>query len=508
MAINNFLLKIPIFLMLLLLIGIRASGNLPDKGQTKKESAEDAIHQQQDTPTDEECFKIKLDVNLITADVTVIGAPSSELCAEDFIVYDNNIAQPVSYYSRDQLPLAVAILIDKSGSTEPYLPVLQIAGVSALRRLKPEDQVALFAFDYGWDKLSDLTEDRLLISDKISGIKFGGQTNIYNPIYDAAKYLKKHAPRRRHSIILISDNIQNMPGPHNAEQCRAELLETATTLYNIAIRPIFPEGFGPSGLQQEKYSQILHEIEEIKQLAKETGGDAMDVAEPSSIKTIMEKAINRLRMQYTLGFNPSNPGKPGSFHKLDVRFANKDSCPGCQILVRTGYYEGVVAPLPPKEKIGTPPPHPPHKMDELLVHRSIEIAGKAEINLDEILFTPVASEQMDPRGHPQIQIQFQINPAGIDLSAVEGRNTCHLIAAIFYSDELGRTLGSNWLPIEKQLSREEYAAILKTGIPFSAMVPLKTKNQKLKIVVYDVRSDNMGSRSILFHHTAKQKPGN
>jgi Ca-activated chloride channel homolog len=494
---NQFLSKILMPLMLWLSGGIFASGALPIQEQTKEESVADETRRQQDPQTDEEGFKIKMDVNLVTVDVTLMGSPSSDLRPEDFIIYDNGVAQPASYFSRDQLPLAVAIVIDKSGSTEPYLPVLQIAGVSALRRLKPEDQVALFAFDSGYDKLSDLTENRLLISEKIGKIVFGGQTNIYNTIYDAAKYLQKYAPRRRHSIILISDNMHNAVGTfgiRNAEMCRAELLETATTLYNIAIRPSLPE---------DKSVSI---IDEIKQLAIDTGGEAMDVKEPSSIKAILEKAIVSLRMQYTLGFNPSNPGKPGSFHNLEVRFANKDYCPACRILARAGYYDGVVSPLPPKEKNGLPPNHPPQQTDELLAHRSIQIAGKADINLPEIPFTIATSEQVDSRGRSQLQLDLQINSAGVDLSPIEGRNACRLLVAIFSTDEQGRMLGSDRWPIEKPLSQEEYERIIKKGIPFSTMVPLMAKNQKFRIVVYDMRSDNMGSKLLLFHHTAKQKP--
>jgi hypothetical protein len=220
----------------------------------------------------------------------------------------------------------------------------------------------------------------------------------------------------------------------------------------------------------------------------------------------MEKAIVSLRMQYTLGFNPPSSENPGGFHKLEVRFANKAGCPGCQILTRAGYYDGVISPLPPKEKNRMPPPPPPQQMDELLIRESIQIAGKADINLPEIPFTIATSEHMDSRSRPQLQINLQINPVGIDLSPVEGRNVCRLIVAIFYTDALGRMLGSDWRSIEKQLSREEYEQIIKTGIAFSTMIPLMTQNQKLKVVVYDVRSDTVGSRLILFHHTAKQKP--
>jgi hypothetical protein len=62
----------------------------------------------------QEGFSIKVDVSLVTTDVTVIGTSGSQLQPEDFIIYDNDVTQPVSYFSRDQIPLAVAIVIDRS----------------------------------------------------------------------------------------------------------------------------------------------------------------------------------------------------------------------------------------------------------------------------------------------------------------------------------------------------------------------------------------------------------
>ena len=54
--------------------------------------------------------KIKVDVALVTTEVTVLGAAALDLRAEDFIVYDNGVAQQVTHFSRDKLPLAVALL--------------------------------------------------------------------------------------------------------------------------------------------------------------------------------------------------------------------------------------------------------------------------------------------------------------------------------------------------------------------------------------------------------------
>ena len=214
--------------------------------------------------------------------------------------------------------------------------------------------------------------------------------------------------------------------------------------------------------------------------------------------------MDRLRSQYTLGYYSSNPGETGSFHQLLVRFANDDCCPGCLILARTGYYDGIDTPLPINETTVTTPPRSPQKTDELLIHRSIQIAGEADLELDEIQFNLVTSEQNDSHGQPEAQLNLHIDPAGIDLSPIEGRNACRLIVTIFYVNGEGKVRGSEWRHIEKQLSEEENEQLFERGISFTTTVPLKAKKQRLKIVVYDARSDNIGSKIIQLNNSSHQ----
>jgi VWFA-related protein len=479
-------LRILLSIICSFLIGIQASGNLPVTAQTKEESKTDENREPRSSQGSGEGFKISTEVNLATADVTVVGAPASELRAEDFIVFDNGVAQKVSYFSRDQLPIAIAMLIDKSDSTKPYLPVLQVAGLTALRRLKREDQVALLAFDTNYELLSSLTDDRLRIAEKIGQLKFGGGTNIFDPLYEAASYLKKNAPQRRRAIILISDNGHHVDGIHDEKQCRVELLETATALYNIRI----PASYEAPG---------------IRELAEETGGDVMGVDGMGSLKEALENVIVQLRMQYTLGFDPSDPGKPGSFHKLNVQFANKERCPECQLSVRGGYYAGVAATLPLKEKAAAKAQRTDPKTDELLVQRSILIAGTTYLDLNEIPFEVSTNEQTDSKGQPQLQVDLKINPVDVDLSRAEGLRACKVIAAIFSADENGNGLGSSWLQIDQPLREEDYRQVMKNGIVFSTRVPLKVNNQILRIVVYDVRSDKLSSRFVKLRNTIEKK---
>lgn len=469
--------------MLALLAAVFTAGGSPSaggKGGQENETVDDLQRQQAG-----ESFKIKVDVDLVTTDVTVIGnAP--ELKAEDFILYDNGVAQTVSHFSRDQYPLAVAILIDGSLSIRPYLPMLQVAAASALRRLKPEDQVVLYSFNSRISRHGDLTQDRIQIADKIGKIQVALGTNIYGTIFEAANYLCKKAPRRRRAIILVSDNCHAM-GTRSAESCGVELLETNTTLYNIRT---------PGDNASAYAGQCFQSDTAIRRLAAETGGEVFDVQRPISLQEALEKAISALRLQYTLGFNPSSPGGKGSFHKLDVKLASVDKCPQCRLLARRGYYAGVTAPLPPPEEARSAPILSPQRTDRLLVQKSIMTAGSIDVDLAGIPFTVRTSEQNGPGGAPQIQVDLQIHLAGVTFRDVGGKHACRLCVAIFYADSKGRILGSDWRNIEGELSDENYDRALKTGVRYSAVIPLKDKKQMLKIVVYDEQSDRVGSRLV------------
>ena len=80
----------------------------------------------------------------------------------------------------------------------------------------------------------------------------------------------------------------------------------------------------------------------------------------ASLQEALEKAISDLRLQYTLGFSPSDPGQEGSFHKLTVKLAAEDRCPACRLLVRSGYYAGS-PPVPLANQIQLASPEPANK---------------------------------------------------------------------------------------------------------------------------------------------------
>jgi hypothetical protein len=289
-------------------------------------------------------------------------------------------------------------------------------------------------------------------------------------------------------MILISDNC-HVNGAMEHEAARNELLESSITLYNIVT---------PSPHTESAYCSRSNPL--IQKIATDTGGEVMNVTGPMSLKGALEKTISSLRMQHTLGFNPSNPGRKKSFHKLSVRFRNPGRCPGCKITGRNGYYTGVAAPPPPPEKARRKPLPSSEEIDKALVQRIILTAGTTVQDIDEIPLKVSTAEQMDFNGKLHLQVSARIDPADVDYATAKRPHNYNLIAAVFYADQNGKLLDCIIKKIEKHPGEKDYAVIKESGIAFSTMIPIKVKNQKVKVVVFDEKSDKIGTKFFQLEH--------
>jgi len=438
----------------------------------------------------QEAYSIKVNVALVTTDVTVTGTPVPELRREDFAIQDNGVAQTVSHFSRGQFPLAIALLIDRSDSVDAYLPMLKISALSVLRRLRPEDRIALFSFDSDLTKLSGLTNDRVTIVKEINKIATrngSGTTNLYDSIHNVARYLAENAANRRRAVILVSDNC-HIDGEYNPDRARDEMLKASATLYGIKTSG---DSCGASNNQ-------------VTWIASETGGEILDANTATSLQSALEKAISNLRLQYTLGFTPSAPGEDGSFHKLAVSLTTENRCPGCRVSARGGYYAGVSAPFPSGENDSGVQGKAPELSDQALVQLIMLTAAVSAVELTDIPFTVKAREETDSEGQPQLELDIRIDFAGIGLIEEKDRRMCKMYIGVLYADAKGQILGAEWKAVRGVLSDESYDQTVRDGMLVSVTIPIRDEKQIIKAVVYDERNDRMGSKTVRFKEKAKR----
>jgi Ca-activated chloride channel homolog len=277
-------------------------------------------------PQDREVSVIKADVTLVPVDAVVRdknGALVDNLQINDFMVYDNGVAQEIALFSHEEMPLDVALVVDGSGSERSYILELQNAALAVLQHLNPKkDQVALFCFGSGTIQLTGLTTDRLLLNHMIGKIPSMGGTDIKDALWEAAHFMRSKDPNRRRAIILISDNCESAQIMKNNKETLDEMLEANAILYSIQTPG---DNFGNTAANPK----------EIALLAVKTGGEVLNAKSVSDFHAALNSVILSLKHSYTLGFYPSDKGKDGSYHTLKVKL-NSHSDFGIQ--ARTGYY--------------------------------------------------------------------------------------------------------------------------------------------------------------------------
>jgi len=279
-----------------------------------------------------------MNVNLVLVETTIRDAQGQivdGLKRDDFRIFEDGTEQQLRYFSQDELPLAVALVVDRSGSVAPYLNELRDAALETLSQLKPEDQVALFSFASKTERLKYLTSDRELVANAISNIQPGGGTNITDALFDATLYLGRAANHRRHAIILVSDNQGTVRGYAGDKGVIRMALETETVIYSIQIGGM-P---GIRGLNQPIWTPGGGSVNKV---THETGGEIIDTGNGASVGAAMAAIISRLKQRYTLGYQSTNQKRDGAFRAIEVRLtgAYADAVHGNRysIYARRGYY--------------------------------------------------------------------------------------------------------------------------------------------------------------------------
>jgi Ca-activated chloride channel family protein len=279
---------------------------------------------------------IRVGVNLVLLDATVktkSGQIMADLKKEDFEVREDGVAQKLDVFSRDALPINVALVLDLSDSIGPFLGPLRDAANTALAALKPDDEVALFTFSTEAQLRVPFTTDKKQIADQINSFHAGGATNINDGIFLASQYLLKLPPKGRRVIILISDDVGTDAGGQGTHDIVTEAIAADAVLYNLKI-----PGYNPP--QTVFAASMIPGLVNIRKVADETGGEIFNVQDVAHLDTVFRALIERIKTRYTLGYYTNASAALGKPHKLDVRLSssfgkkNKDYV----VLSKSGFY--------------------------------------------------------------------------------------------------------------------------------------------------------------------------
>jgi Ca-activated chloride channel family protein len=281
---------------------------------------------------------VKVNTHLVVFDAQVIDKKTKrvigDLAKEDFIITENGVKQEVSYFSRDELPLSIVLLLDVSRSVRPIIHDIRDGALSALQRLKPEDEVAVMAFGTAYQLVQDFTKDRRLVAEKIESATatdvLGNGTFLTSALESAATHMQKApTPGSRRVIIVVTDNIALSP-ERETKYIVEELLDTGTVVYGLIVQAAFGKFFKVMSLGQLSKG--------VNDFVERTGGELVG-ADKKEVDEKLGVMIDRLRARYTIGFRPTNDADDGKFRPVEIRIPeSKKRKEKPLVLTRRGYY--------------------------------------------------------------------------------------------------------------------------------------------------------------------------
>jgi VWFA-related protein len=139
-----------------------------------------------------------------------IGWPVSGLTQQNFVLYAGSQTLPIAYFRehKNDEPVAIALVVDSSGSMGPKLPTVKQTLGDFVKNLNPCDAVILFAFNSQVYMLQPFSTDHQMTAEKMELLNPSGKSALYDATNAALQRLEgAEYPNRK--LILISDGIDN-----------------------------------------------------------------------------------------------------------------------------------------------------------------------------------------------------------------------------------------------------------------------------------------------------------
>jgi VWFA-related protein len=307
---------------------------------------------------------VKVDTQLVTVPVRVIdrnGRFVGGLTEDDFHVLEDGAQRDIAYFSSEQEPFTVALMLDMSYSTKFQIADIQSAAISFIDQLGPHDKVMVVSFDQDVHMLCEPTNDRAQIYRAIRSTHIATGTSLYEAV-DLVMNERFKRIKGRKAIILFTDGVDTTSTRSNDLRNLDDARELDALIYPIRYdtyadvqamknKPVIAGPIGTSipfpgtrpmpgthptsvpvssptigapgqrGTSAEDYRRAE---EYLDQLAVRTGGQIYLADSFGNLSSAFAKIASELREYYSLGFYPPDDEDAGRLRTIKVRVDKPD----------------------------------------------------------------------------------------------------------------------------------------------------------------------------------------
>ncbi len=243
----------------------------------------------------------------------------------NFRLLEDGVPQQVSQFAQSEAPMTICMVIEFSGRfqafwTYGWYETLQ-ASYGFLSTLKPDDNVAVVAFDLHTTILSDFSPDKNKAQEALGRLRIPGfsESNVFDALTDMADRMSNIEGRK--AILYIGSGIDTF-SKLTFDKARRSLQESGVPIYTIStlqISRIMAESYGMSPIAEMDFLQADNEM---RTFSKETGGLSFFPRFPAEYGSVFNQIENALRNQYTLAYHPTNTARDGKFRHIKVELVN------------------------------------------------------------------------------------------------------------------------------------------------------------------------------------------
>jgi len=259
------------------------------------------------------------------------------LTQEEFRVLEDGKEQAITSFAFGvRQPLALGFLAQWSGTRHRSLPYGEIdPAIEFFRALMGMNDFSFAAkFTGTVDTLIDFTSDPSEIERALrfaESVKPWGPSALYDSLIWACHEKLSSRPQRR-VLLLVADGHDNQSEKSSRDAIESALL-SQTTIYVVSLAyPSFAREFAVGEASRDL--GLKGYVHLAKELAEQTGGDAIFVRKQEDIAPAFAKIDRELRNQYLVGYLPSNQARHRGFRRIRIEVKRG----GVHVRARRGYY--------------------------------------------------------------------------------------------------------------------------------------------------------------------------
>ncbi len=274
------------------------------------------------------------DADLVVLHPTVCdrkGRFVAGLRKEDFHVLENGSPQVIQVFQHEDVPVAVGLVVDNSGSMASKRNDVAAAALAFVHSSNPHDEVFIVNFNehvsFGLPDTQMFSASPADLMRALNGVPARGQTALYDAVAAGLAHLER-ATLDKKVLVVVSDG-----GDNASRTTLSQVLDRAARsealIYTIGLYDVDDEDRNPGVLGK---------------LARATGGQRYLPQETVGVVKICKRIAEDIRNQYTVGYVPSDRKFENRYRTIRVtaigRYGHK-----YRVRTRAGY---IAAPPPEK----------------------------------------------------------------------------------------------------------------------------------------------------------------